>query len=478
MKLRLPEAKSIRTHMILWIVGTMAFVMIVMGALLRYSVESALIRSVDRELDARSVVLERMSERMDDLPAPDMPQPPPGWFRLGQPGPPPGDDHHDGDNLTRLRPRLFDLQGHSMFGQDTEGPWDAKAFAGSLRGQRIYKTITRSGQPVRIVSTPIHGGRNIVGVAQIAYPLSEVRGDMAWLTSMLLTLIPVALIFATISAFYLTERLLIPLRQITQTASQIGGTNLSQRLKIVGRDEFAQLSSTFNTMLERIERSFEQLRRFTADASHELRTPLTVIKAHTSFALHDDITPSDFKRTMQSCDQAATAMSRIVEDLLMLVRSDAGQLKMDTRPVAVREVIEAATRMLRVSQHAQIELKIDDPSPMTMGDPDHLIRLFTNLIDNAARHTPLNGRITISAECDRHMVRACVSDTGPGVAPEHLPHLCERFYRVDESRNRKYGGTGLGLAISKSIVEAHSGSMTFQSVEGSGLTVHIALPIA
>jgi len=247
-------------------------------------------------------------------------------------------------------------------------------------------------------------------------------------------------------------------------------------LPATGEDEISKLSSTFNAMLSRLEHTFEQQRRFTADASHELRTPLAAIKAHTSLALHGDKTPAEYRRALEGADRAATVMSRIVQDLLLLARSDAGQLKPDIRSVPVREVLEAAIEAIQGQTHAPVELQVPDADLRVLGDPTCLIRLFTNLLDNAARYTPLGGRITLNAEGDGTWATITVADTGIGIAPEHLPHVCERFYRVDQARSRKHGGTGLGLAICQSLVEAQHGRLSLESEMGKGTRVYVTLP--
>jgi signal transduction histidine kinase len=252
---------------------------------------------------------------------------------------------------------------------------------------------------------------------------------------------------------------------------------------VKGRDEFSELAATFNEMLGRLEQAFthqartlEQQRRFTADASHELRTPLTIIKANTSLALEEERSNAEYRRALAAADRAADTTTRIVQDLLLLARGDAGQLRLDRHPTRFGEVLERAAESFRVPASPPISVQLSDPSLMAPADPHHLLRLFNNLLENAVRHTPRTGRITISAFAEKDSVIVRVRDTGEGILPEHLPHVCERFYRVDTARTRRQGGTGLGLSICQSIVAAHGGSLTIDSKVGQGTTVTIRLP--
>jgi signal transduction histidine kinase len=258
---------------------------------------------------------------------------------------------------------------------------------------------------------------------------------------------------------------------------------------VEGHDELSELAATFNGMLGRLEQAFlrlalalEQQRRFTADASHELRTPLTIIKAHTSLALEEERTNQEYRQALVAADRAADATTRIVQDLLLLARADAGQLRPEAppagmrRPTPIREVLDSAAEAFRGPAIAPIRIELPDPSPAVPGDRSQLVRLFSNLLENAVRHTPPDGRIVVSVAEQPPGLVVRVADTGEGISPEHLPHVCERFYRVDAARTRRQGGTGLGLAICASMVEAHGGSLAIDSVVGRGTTVTVRLP--
>ncbi len=343
-----------------------------------------------------------------------------------------------------------------------------------------------------MLSVPLRDTRNgnkIIGVGQAAYGLTDVNRALTVLDTALLTLIPVALLGAGAGGAYLTDRVLRRVRRTAEAAERIsveGAGDLSARLPVIGNDEFSQLADTFNGLLGRVETAFhqqaqilEQQRRFTADASHELKTPLTVIRGTASMAL-DGPTPteSDYRRSLKEIDRASEMMSRLVQDLLLLARSDGGQLGRDRIEVLVREVLEMAICGVAAPAGLSVELDIQDEALVVVGNETELVRLFSNLLDNAVHHTPVPGTIRLTAVAQEDQIQVSVSDTGVGISPEHLAHLGERFYRVDSARSRPDGGTGLGLSICKSIVAAHEGTLTIESVVGEGTTVHVLLPRA
>jgi signal transduction histidine kinase len=383
-------------------------------------------------------------------------------------------------------PRNFDPQGHSLMGKDHRAIWDQKGFEQALKGDESFSQITIDDTPAEVRSIPLRHHGQIIGVGQVAYPLTEVNRALSGLDNALLTMIPIGLLCAGVGGAFLTDRVLRRVRNTTQAAARIsvtGAGDLSERLPIVGNDEFSELADTFNGLLGRLETAFhqqarilEQQRRFTADASHELKTPLTVIKGTASMALNGDGSEVVYRRSLQEIDRAANSMAHLVQDLLLLARSDGGQLGKNRIELLAAEVLQQA-RTGVAAKGASIRIELEPESLTVAGNEMELIRLFTNLLDNAVRYTPASGAVTIAAcaaEDNRTFIQ--VADTGPGMAPEHLSHLGERFYRVDSSRARLDGGTGLGLSICKSIVEANQGQMTIDSTPGQGTTVSVLLP--
>jgi signal transduction histidine kinase len=478
---------SLRTQLIAWNILALALLLGMLGVVIRYTVRSFLTASVNRELD-RQVA--------------HMPPPPPDG-RFLPVGPPAGRPFfapadaprfvgagtlwdRRGPRLLRddnpYHPRHFDLQGRALMPFDDHALWDAEAFALAKQGERQHSQVVVDGVPLQVLSDPVFDGGKVVAVVQAAYPLTDVNRAIAGLDSALLTLIPVGLLCAGLGGAYLTDRVLRRVRRTTQAAGRISAQDFSARLPVTGNDEFSELAETFNGLLSRLESAFrqqkrllEQQRRFTADASHELKTPLTVIKGTASMALNDPAADTLTRRALQEIDRAADTMSHLVQDLLLLARSDGGQLGKNRIELLAREVLERAISGVAQSG-AAITLRVEDETLSVTGNEAELIRLFSNLLANAARCTPPEGAIRVTAQAEGRSVVMRVADTGPGIAPEHLPHLGERFYRVDAARSRPDGGTGLGLSICRGIVEAHRGAMSIESAVGKGTTVTISLP--
>lgn len=459
-----PHLHSVRARLTLWNVGVVALVLIVLGIALRLSVAASLAAALDREIVSRI--------RARRLPTPEeVSRRPPDHDPSKRPGPPPGED-------SPFHQRVLSLTGQPYFPGDHDAPIDLAAFGRAAGGQRAWVTRDVDGEPGRFVLEPIRRDNRLIAVVQVGRSLEDVNREIGRLTRALLTLIPLALIVAGAGGAFLTNRALRPVRQIRQAAARIGARDLSERLPVTGRDEFSDLARTFNAMLARLEDAFEQQRRFTADASHELRTPLTIIKANTSLALAEAETVADYRQAMEAADRAADRTGRIVQDLLLLARSDAGQLDWQKRPVPLEDLIEQAVETARGPGRAQIDWRVTEDGLAALGDAHALLRLLDNLLDNAARHTPPDGEIVVTGAAAGETVTLEVADTGPGIAPEHLPHVGERFYRADAARTGASGGTGLGLAICRSIVEAHGGQMTIDSALGAGTRICVILPRA
>ncbi len=457
------KRNSIRRRLTLWNVSILALTLVVLGVSLLYTLRANLLRGVDSDLMRFAQRLQRQIQDPD------------GGMLLHLPR------RADTDPGARFHPSLLDLQGRPLHPYLHDGAWDADTFSLTAHGRTVYSTIRSAGETVRVLSVPLRRGNQIIGVAQVVRPLTNEFLEMRRLTRALLTLIPLALLIAGFGGAFLTGRALRPVRQITQAAGRIGASDLAERLSVAGDDEFAELATTFNGMLGRLEDSFRQIteaydqqRRFTADASHELRTPLTIIKAQASLALMEPRAEED-RQTLEAIDQAADRTIRLVQDLLLLARSDAGHLHLKMTPLALQDVLRQAQAAV-IGPSAPISLQLPVPPPMVCGNADALLRLFGNLLTNAARHTPCEGRIVLSAETLPQQIVVRVADTGEGIAPEHLPHLGQRFYRVDAARSGEDGGTGLGLAICRSIAEAHGGSLAIDSALGKGTVVSVSLP--
>lgn len=379
----------------------------------------------------------------------------------------------------------MDLKGYPFEGGAEKSILNQTAFNEALGGRETIRTISIKGHPARLCTVPIRSDGKIIGVVQVARSLTSVYDELRHLSRTVLLISPLALLLAGLCGALLTGRALRPVRDFTVAARSISADNLNSRLPVKGGDEFAELASTFNSTLDRLQdaierlaESLEQQRRLTADASHELRTPLTVIKAHTSLALSSKRTVAQSTATIRTIDQAADIMSRIVQDLLLLARADAGQLAIQNDKILLREAAGIAIDAVSALDGPDAVIGAFDPEIRVAGDLHLLTRVFTNILSNAKRHTPPDGSVTLDASVEGGRVTVKVTDTGEGIPPEALPHIGERFYRVDTSRARTKGGTGLGLAICRTIVEAHAGTLSIESIQGDGTVVTVVLPQA
>jgi heavy metal sensor kinase len=310
--------------------------------------------------------------------------------------------------------------------------------------------------------------------------LAETDRTMAQLRTVLVTTVPVVLLAAAGVAYLLATRALAPVSALVREARSITAQSLDRRLPVANpHDELGRLAATVNDMVGRLERSFAEMRRFTADASHELRTPLAVIRAEAESALGrsgDDEVQQMLGSALEECDRLA----RLTDQLLTLARQDAGLLEQRSDPVNLAELTAGVVETLRPLADAKgVTLAVEAGAPaaetLTSGDPDRLRQVLLNVLDNALKHTAA-GSVTARVKAAGPTVAVEVRDTGEGIPPEHLPHVFERFYRVDRARTREDGSTGLGLSIARSIVEAHGGRIELTSTRGEGTTCVISLP--
>jgi signal transduction histidine kinase len=243
-------------------------------------------------------------------------------------------------------------------------------------------------------------------------------------------------------------------------------------------DEVGRLAATFDSMLDRLEDGFQRERQFTADASHELRTPLAAIQTIIASTLARRRAPAEYEQSLLDLNQEAERMRSVTENLLQLAHQDAARQSATFERVDLSTLLkDVIDSLCPVAEDKGLKIidRVPEHGLTLMGDSDSLIRLFVNLLDNAIKYTE-HGTVTVSARPhgDDHLV-VTVSDTGAGIAPEHLPHVFDRFYRVDESRSST-DGMGLGLAIVRSIAHAHGGTVAVDSTVGTGSTFVVQLP--
>jgi two-component system OmpR family sensor kinase len=362
-----------------------------------------------------------------------------------------------------------------------------------------FVSATWDGEPMRAVHYPLivtdrDNVRWYLGSVIVGERLITMNEMLASLRQVLLVTSGLGLALAIAGGWILAGRVLRPVDRVTAAAAAIAAgdgtaTSLSTRLPVPPtNDELSRLSATFNAMLDRLEAAFRAQERFVADASHELRTPLTAIRGNVDVLIRQTrggrlrFDPADFSLGLDDIRSESDRMRRLLDDLLLLARADTGSDPVKStlvrrEPVRLDELAAQAVRSAETLATGQI-LEIEAARPVTVaGDADRLYQLAMILLDNAIRHTPPGGRVRVAvAATPDGLARIAVRDEGEGVAPEHLPHLFERFYRADGARGRSSGGTGLGLAIARAICEAHGGDIAVMSTPGYGATFVVTLP--
>lgn len=323
-------------------------------------------------------------------------------------------------------------------------------------------------------TVPAPGDYILVG-RSIAPDLAELR-HFAWLLAGGGSAV---LVVGLLGGWWVVSRTIKPIEDISVAAVKIAGGDLSQRIRVAkGGNEIDQLAGVLNSTFAQLDAAFAQQARFTADAAHELRTPVTVMLAHTQAALETSCSPEENRAAFEACQRAAQRMRRLIESLLELARFDAGreplqQQKFDLADVAADsiELLEPLAEKRNITLHSQL---VNVPCS---GDPDRLGQVITNLLSNAIHYNRDGGEVRVVTESNGKNVSVSIIDNGPGIPPEHLPHIFERFYRVDKARTSTAGRTGLGLAICQAIVEAHGGKITVQSEAGKGALFCVQLPL-
>jgi heavy metal sensor kinase len=357
-------------------------------------------------------------------------------------------------------------------------PVDATVLAAANAGRSSFLTIAdpQGNDAVRIYTEPILQNNQPVGIIQVAQDLGNVRDTLDRLLTALLLATPLLVGLAGFGGYYLATRALKPIDSMTRTARRISAQDLSARLNIPATDdEVGRLAATLDEMLGRLDESFRRERQFTADASHELRTPLAAMQAILTVIRQERRTPEDYERALDDLAEETNRLRMLTEDLLHLARGD-------IRNITVKETVDLSTLLQDVSESLRplaetkglyLDCAIPEGFRIT-GDTDGLIRLFVNLIDNAIQFTE-HGGITLTANReDQGNLSVSIEDTGSGIEPEHLPHIFDRFYRVDKSRASR--GAGLGLAIALEIARAHGGTIRVNSEIGKGTKFVVQFP--
>jgi heavy metal sensor kinase len=348
----------------------------------------------------------------------------------------------------------------------------------ALRGAEAIGQVDTDQGPMRVGTFPIQRDGQVVGALQVGLSLEDNEDTLGTLLKVLLALAPPTLLLASGGGLFLADRALAPIDRITRTARRISAENMSGRIGMRGPDdEVGRLARTFDAMLERLDAAFARQRQFTADASHELRTPLTAIIGQIDVTLEQPRDTESYRATLATVREQARRLARLSNDLLFLARADVPLDAVAFEPLDLSDLLPAIAAQVAPLAVARAQTVALAPLPplTVLGNEDQLIRLILNLLDNALCYTPPGGRIALDGGLDGANVTIRVSDSGPGIAPEHLPRLFDRFFRGDRSRGRAQGGSGLGLAIAQSIAQSHGGRIDVESTVGRGSAFTVVL---
>ncbi len=365
---------------------------------------------------------------------------------------------------------------------DEEGTIVADS-AGEVTGRKLSPADLSLGAPIVV-------GDRVVGTVLVAWGREIVLGEIeeAFLQSVRRSLLLVILggcLLAVGLGALISYQITRPLRELRQAAAEIASGNLESRVQIRGEDEVAELAHSFNEMARALQAQEERRRQMLADIAHELRTPLSVIRGHLE-ALLDGLYPLDSAHLAPIYNETIL-LQRLVEDLRVLSLAEAGQLPLEKSWFDASELLREIVELVEAAatdKGLTLEFSAESPLPL-YADRQRIGQVIHNILANALNFTPEGGRITVRARKvapgpsarRAEFVEISVSDTGPGIPPEDLPHIFERFWRKEPSRSRSTGGSGLGLSIARKLVEAHGGTIEVQSTVGKGTTFTVRIPV-
>ena len=469
---------SIRARLTLWYTGILAMLLLLFGASVYFAVSYILLRQIDESLaNAASVMVGGSSVSLNPdtmRPVVNLPS-----FSVFQ--------------RSNIYAEVVDPAGKvrlasQNLGDNFDQPLDVldwetlkKTAAQDLKLSAFINTANHTNAPpLRVYTRPLiqdESGQTL-GYLQVATSLEEVENARRGLFLALAWSGGVSVLLSALIGVVTAWRALQPVDRITQTAREILQTgDLDRRvpMRSTPTDEVGRLAQAFNDMIERLSRLFHAQQRMVADISHELRTPLTVIRGNLD--LMRVIGSTDIE-SLDAMTREADRMTRMVSNILLLSQVDAGVLPMQKQLLDLAPLIVDVERSGKMLANERVKVVANVcGNAQVLGDADRLKQVFLNLVENAIKHTPDGGWVSIDCDPqDAKTVRIAVSDTGLGIPAEDLPHVFERFYRVDKSRTRVSGGAGLGLSIAQSIVHTHGGQMSVRSTPGKGTTFEVVLP--
>ena len=462
---------SIRSRLTAWHVLVLGFFLILFSILLYAFLSKRLHESIDNSLKVSATVVKKaalIDYSRTPLPGLDL------FF----------DQFLGYSNINKFY-RIYDGSGNvdsrSKGIDASKFPLTQDSYSRANKGEITYETFTLAPKHhIRVITMPVIRSDNLVNLIQVGTSLKGVEDTLKNLRIFLFAAIPGVLILSTLGGRFVATRALKPVAEITQTAQSIAhGADLSQRIPMPEvQDEIGNLANTFNEMMDRLEKSFAQMRQFSSDASHELRTPLTVLKGQSELVLGKPRSKQEYQEVLSSNLEEINYMSRILQDLLTLSKGDEGEVSLEKEPVELGNIIEEVSRQGEIlANEKDVKITLAYLEPVTiLGDAHRLKQMVWILIHNAIKFTPGGGEIKITLQDMDDRVYFTIKDTGIGIPEQDLPKIFDRFYRVDKARSRQDGGSGLGLAICKYIVDRHQGTIDVESKLGEGAKFKVRFP--
>ncbi len=462
--------KSIRSRLTAWYVTLLGAILVIFSIFLDYFLSKRLYESVDNSLAVSATVVATSARMRYRSPVPGLDQ----IF----------EEFLEVRNLNKFY-RIYDGSGNvgsrSSNINASQFPLSEVAYADALKGNNTYETFLVDGKhPIRVITMPIIIEKKLANLVQVGTSLEAVQGTLKNLRILLFAAVPSVLVLAALFARFMARRALKPISKIIQTARNIGkGRELSQRMPVLKiQDELGQLTLTFNEMMDRLENSFVQMRQFSSDASHELRTPLTVLKGQNELVLSKPRELEEYQDVIVSNLEEINYMSKVLEDLFILSKSDENQILLNCKRMDLRDLVD------EVCKHAEVLAGEKDiriiitylESVKINGDEVRLRQMIWNILQNGIKYTQPRGELKVSLRDEGEFALLSIRDTGIGIPKNDLPSIFNRFYRVDKARSRDEGGSGLGLSICKYIAEAHKGKIDVESKLSVGSCFKIRIP--
>jgi histidine kinase len=375
--------------------------------------------------------------------------------------------------------RVFDAEGNELAAATAEKLQEVQTISPTLfdavsRGSEHFESIYQDWRWVYSVSLPVTiGGK--AAVLQCYYP--RTKEDRIIMPRGLVTALLLIALFTAIITRFLTR----PIRELTRAAQELSRGRFGVTVRVRSRDEISQLRSTFNEMSQRLAAFHQTRKELFADISHEIRSPLARIQSDAELLIDREMPKEEREEHLKAICEEVEGISRLVEDLSIMSQIENNQLALEASPSSLQKLLIREAGKFRPQFGGKSvtlrQIKPEDLPPVIMDDK-RIGQVISNLLTNALRYTPAGGTIELGVRVNGNMATVWVRDTGPGIPPEALPRIFDRFYRVDPSRSRISGGTGLGLAIAKHFVEAHGGTIRAESEQAKGTCIQFTLPLA